>query len=159
MRDTIAELALSAYSFLLPVAEVAFLLALVVLLPMAIVRKTRGVASIGLVIVSYVVGATAWFLGAGITFASFGWVGLFFGLLLFGVGVVFGAGITFASFGWVGLFFGLLLFGVGVVFLGIVGAFLTFDEPSLALSLVVMSIVTFGARLGGAWLSGQEPPP
>ena len=132
MRDTIAELALSAYSFLLPVAEVAFLLALVVLLPMAIVRKTRGVASIGLVIVSYVVGATAWFLGAGITFASFGWVGLFFGLLLF---------------------------GVGVVFLGIVGAFLTFDEPSLALSLVVMSIVTFGARLGGAWLSGQEPPP
>ena len=132
MRETIANISLSAYSFLLPIAEISFLVAVLVLLPMAVLRRTRHIASVGLVVVSYVVGITTWLLGAGITFASFGWLGLFFGLLLF---------------------------GMGVVFLGIAGAFIRLDQPDLAVSLLAMSITAIAAQFGGFYLLKKREQP
>ena len=67
-----------------------------------------------------------------------------------------GAGITFVSFGWLGLLIGIVLFGVGVVFLGMVGAGFVLDEPEIAWSLLVMSILAFAARFGGFYLTNFD---
>ena len=88
MREWIVEKAIAVYAFLLPFSWIALAIAVLILLPLAIWRKTRPAAGVGLVIVSYVFGATTWFLGAAITFGSFGWFGLILGLFLLGLGVV-----------------------------------------------------------------------
>src|SRR6266852_4401757 len=88
MREWIFETAINIYTFLLPFSSVAFAIAIVVLLPLAAWRKTRGAAGAGLLIVSYIFGATTWFLGAAVTFGSFRWIGLIIGLFIFGLGVV-----------------------------------------------------------------------
>ena len=73
------------------------------LLPLSVIRKTRPLAGLGLFLASYVIGATAWFLGAGLAFAAFGWLGLLAGFLLLGVGAVLvgmaGAGFVFDDWG------------------------------------------------------------
>ena len=88
MRETIVEFTLSAYQFLLPFAWLAFGIAIFVLLSMAAFPRTRFHAGLGLYITSWLFGITTWLLGAGITFAVYGWVGLVIGLFLFGIGVV-----------------------------------------------------------------------
>jgi hypothetical protein len=123
MREWIIETAISVYTFLLPFAWIALAIALLVLLPLAAWPKTRGAAGVGLIIASYIFGATTWFLGAAITFGSFGWIGLIVGLFIF---------------------------GVGVVPLGIIGAFFKLGINDLAVSLCVMLAITLAARFGGA---------
>src|SRR5437879_1918475 len=88
MREWIMKAAFSAYEFLLPVYGAAFVALILVLLPMAAFRRTRGYAAIGMLVVSYLFGAVAWLYSAGVTFALFSWVGLIVGLLVAGVGVV-----------------------------------------------------------------------
>ena len=123
MRDWIIETAISMYTFLLPFAWVALAIAVLVLLPLAAWRKTRGAAGVGLFAVSYIFGATTWFLGAAVTFGSFGWIGLIIGLFIF---------------------------GLGVVPLGIIGAFFTLGINDLGVSLCVMLVITLAARFAGA---------
>jgi hypothetical protein len=123
MRDWIVETAISIYTFLLPFAWLALAIAVFVLLPLAAWRKTRRAAGIGLFAVSYVFGATTWFLGAAVTFGSFGWIGLIIGLLIV---------------------------GIGVVPLGIVGAFFKLGINDLAVSLCVMLVISLMARFAGA---------
>lgn len=119
MREWVAETAISAYRFLLPISWAALAIILVVLLPMAAWRKTRASAATGLLIGSYIFGVTTWFLGAAVTFISFGWFGLIVGLIFF---------------------------GLGVVPLGIIGAYFKLDVAQLALSLFVMVVITLGCR-------------
>ena len=123
MREWIIDAAISIYGFLLPFSSIAFAIALVVLLPLAAWRRTRGAAGTGLLIVSYIFGATTWFLGAAVTFGSFGWIGLIIGLFIF---------------------------GIGVVPLGIIGAFFTLGVSEIAVSLCVMLVITLAARFAGA---------
>ena len=123
MREWIVETAINIYTFLLPFSSIAFAIALVVLLPLAAWSKTRGAAGSGLLIVSYIVGATTWFLGAAVTFGSFGWIGLIIGLFIF---------------------------GMGVVPLGIIGAFFTLGVSELAVTLCVMLVITLATRFAGA---------
>ena len=59
-----------------------------ILVPLAIFRKTRPVSAIGLMIASYVFGATLWFYGLLMAYAGWGLVGIIVGLVLAGVGVV-----------------------------------------------------------------------
>lgn len=129
MRQWIMEFTLSAYRFLLPMAWVVFGISIVVLLPLCAWRKTRSSAAGWLLASSYVIGLTTWFLGAGITFASFGWFGLVIGLLVL---------------------------GVGVVPLGIMGAFFKLDANGLATSMLVMLIVTFGMRFAAAYFTEKS---
>ena len=126
MREWITEHAITAYTFLLPFSWVALAIAIVILLPLAIWRKTRPVAGAGLLAASYLFGATTWFLGAAVTFGSFGWFGLI-----------------------VGLFF----LGLGVVPLGIIGAFFSLGVSGLGWSLCAMLVITFVARAAGASLA------
>jgi hypothetical protein len=58
MSDWIIETAISIYTFLLPFAWITLAIAVFVLLPLTAWRKTRGVAGVGLFIVSYVFGST-----------------------------------------------------------------------------------------------------
>lgn len=125
MRETVGEWSIAAYTFLLPFAWIAVAIVVLVLLPMSFATRTRSAAGTGLFVASYLFGATTWFLGAGITLSTFGWFGLIIGLLLFGVGVVPMA--IFAA-----------VFQLGL--------------PSMALSLVVMSVVTIGSRMAGTML-------
>ena len=128
MREWVMEIAVKAYTFTLPFYELALAVAIFVLLPLTIWRKTRGAAGAGLLITSYIFGLTTWLLGAAVTFASFGWFGLIIGLLVL---------------------------GVGVVPLAIIGAIFKLDNGGLALVLFVMVVVTFGARFGGAYAASK----
>lgn len=88
MRDWIIETAVTAYGLLGPVYVLTFFLVLFVFLPLAVFRKTRAFSAISMYVSSFVFGITAWFYSAAITFALFGWFGLFIGLMVLGVGVV-----------------------------------------------------------------------
>lgn len=123
MHDWIIETAISIYTFLLPFAWVALAVTVLVLLPMTAWHKTRAAAGVGLFVVSYIFGATTWFLGAAVTFGSFGWIGLIIGLFIF---------------------------GIGVVPLGILGAFFKLGINDLGVSLCVMLVITLAARFAGA---------
>jgi hypothetical protein len=126
VRDWVVQTSVSIYTVLLPIAWIVLAIAVLVLIPLAVWPRTRAAAAVGLFISSYVFGATTWFLGAAITFGSFGWFGLI-----------------------VGLFF----LGLGVVPLGIIGAYFKLDLGGLAVSLFVMLFITFAARFGGTLLA------
>ena len=70
---------------------------------------------------------------------------------------LYGAAITFASFGWVGLFIGLFLFGVGVVPMGILGGFWEGGEfAAMARGLILMLAGTLLFRFVGLWLADEQ---
>jgi hypothetical protein len=115
--------AISIYTFLIPFSWIAIAIAVLVFLPLAAWRNTRGAAGVGLFVVSYIFGSTTWFLGAAVTFGSFGWIGLIIGLFIF---------------------------GIGVVPLGIIGAFFKLGISEFGVSLCVMLAITLAARFAGA---------
>jgi hypothetical protein len=67
---------------------VAFAIVVLVLLPLAIPRTTRGFSSVALFIASYLFGATLWMEGFLLTLSLWGVFGVFVGLFMGGVGVV-----------------------------------------------------------------------
>lgn len=125
MNQAISDFCIKIYSFLLPISWLAVVVVIVVLLPLAIFKKTRGASGIGIFFASYLFGATTWFLGATITFVTWGWIGLLIGLVIA---------------------------GVGVVPIGILAAFISLKEPTLGFSIIAMAAITFGSRIGGAAL-------
>lgn len=122
MNEAITRFSVDIYTFLLPIAWIGVGIVVVILLPMAIFRATRSAAGTGIFFSSYIFGLTTWFLGAAVTFVTWGWVGLLIGLLFF---------------------------GVGVVPIGILAAFISLKLPSLGFSLIVMSLIVFATRFGG----------
>jgi hypothetical protein len=125
MREWIVEHAFAAYKVLLPIAWIGFALVVVVLLPLAAWRRTRMWAGLGLYLMSFLFGATTWFLGAAVTFAAFGWAGLIIGLVVL---------------------------GFGVVPIGIAGAFFKSTVPSgLGVILLILTAVTLISRFAGAY--------
>ena len=126
MNELIASISLKVYTFLLPISWIAFAIAIFVLVPMALFRRTRSSAGIGLFIASWLFGITAWTLGATVTFATYGWIVLL-----------------------ISLFF----FGVGVMPVAIFAAFFSLKSLSLGVTLIIMVIIVFGCRIGGAALA------
>ena len=129
MNETFANFAVGVYSFVLPLSWIGIVICVVVLLPMAVFQGTRRQAGAGLMMASWLFGVTTWTLGAVVTFATYGWVGLLIGLVFF---------------------------GVGVVPIGIFAAFVTIKSMSLGLSLMVMAGIVWSARIGGAMLMQSE---
>jgi hypothetical protein len=122
VNQVIADYCVKVYSFLLPIAQVGVLIVVFILLPMALFRATRSVAGTGIFFLSYLFGITTWFIGATVTFATWGWLGLLIGLLIA---------------------------GIGVVPIGILAAFISLKEPTLGFSMIEMVIVVFATRMGG----------
>ena len=133
MRQQIAEWLIVASRSTVTVAVLVSPLFLVGFV-LSIFRRTRPLTGLFLYVFSFVVGAATWF---------------------------YGAAVTFATFGWFGLFVGLVLFGVGVVPIGILGGFWEGAEfAAMARGLILMLIVTFAFRFVGSWLmeSGESAP-
>lgn len=125
MREWITSTALSLYAGWLPIAWIAFAVSVLILTPLAFIRRANPFATTCILGASYVIGFTLWLLGLGITFGAFGWLGLLIGLLIF---------------------------GAGVVPVGIVGAFFKFDNSALAISMIVMAVIVFGLRFLAIYL-------
>ncbi len=75
-----------------PILIVLFLIALIVtvfiLLPLAIFRKTRGFAGVGIYVASYVYGLTVWVWSLLLTYTLWGGFGVVIGILMGGVGII-----------------------------------------------------------------------
>jgi len=61
---------------------------ILIIVPLGIFKKTRGVSAIGLVVSSWVYGLTLWFWALLLTYSIWGAVAVFIGLFIVGVGVV-----------------------------------------------------------------------
>lgn len=114
---------------LLPTMSVAtgwaFVACLFVLVPLAVFHPTRGCAGVGLLIASYIFGLMLWMTGLLLTYSIWGFIGVFAGLFMLGVGVVFTA-ILAAIFN--GLWSSLFL----LIFLG----FLTYGSRLMSLYVI-----------------------
>jgi hypothetical protein len=129
MREWVMEVALKWHRWTDPYATAAFLIGLFVLVPLGFFRRGRGWAGTGLHIGSYVLGLNVWLLGLGITFGSYGWIGLLIGFLFF---------------------------AVGVVPMAIFAAFFKISEPRLGWELLLAILVVFSFRIYGIWLLTKE---
>jgi hypothetical protein len=110
-----------AYEFLLPLCMIALALVLVFLVPLAFWRKSRAFSGGGLMIASYFFGVTVWILSFSVTLSTFGWIGLFFGVIT----------------------------GIGVFPIAIFGAF-SIDNGRLAIyifSILAIAIITFASGI------------
>jgi hypothetical protein len=129
MSSSLAGMAATIYTFVLPVAWIVLAVNALIVLPMCVFKRLRPTAGLAFFMSSYLFGLTTWMLGAVVTFATMGWIGLLVGLMIA---------------------------GVGVVPLGIFAAFVLLKEFSLGLSLIVMSILVFATRMGGFALMGAK---
>lgn len=122
MNEAIVAFCVKAYIFLIPLSWIWVAIVVFVLLPMALFKAKRQAAGTYMHFASYVFGLTTWFLGATVTFVTWGWVGLIIGLIIA---------------------------GVGVVPIGILAAFISLKEPTLGFTLIVMTVIVFATRIGG----------
>jgi len=81
-------LSATIYPWLVSISGITFAISLFILLPLAIFKKTRSASAIGLLIASYIFGATAWVWSFLLAYVFWGFLGLFIGLFIVGVGVV-----------------------------------------------------------------------
>jgi hypothetical protein len=128
MLQTLAELALSVYIAVLPIAQLAFLGALFILAPMAMIPRTRKQAGINMIVASHLFGFTVWMLSAAVTFSTYGLIALLIGMVFF---------------------------GFGVVPIAIFAGFITLGIPELGLSILGMSIITMVFRYAGIALTAS----
>jgi uncharacterized protein YacL len=101
------------------------LIVIFVLGPISLIRPTRALAAIGVVIASYVFGVITWCAGLAITYAFWGVTGVIIGLLFAGVGIV----------------------PVAMLATLLHGQWVTLIE------LVILIVLTFGLRALGVWLA------
>lgn len=81
-------LSATLYPWLVLISEITFLISILILLPLGIFKKTRRVSAIGLLITSYILGATTWVWSFILSYVFWGFMGLFIGLFIVGVGIV-----------------------------------------------------------------------
>jgi hypothetical protein len=108
-----------------------FLVCLFLLLPMAMFRRTRFVSAIGLFAASYIFGAETWIIGFLLTYAFWGAVGIFVGLMIAGIGVV----------------------PLALIALAIHKAW------EMAGELLLWVILTFGCRFAAVYIGEKTPQP
>ena len=76
------------YPWLAIISLLAVGAALLLLLPLSFIRRTKPFAAIGFLIASYILGLTLWVSGLLITYNLWGAFAVFVGLFLLGVGVI-----------------------------------------------------------------------
>ena len=120
IRSKISVVTLNLFIKLLPIASWGLLLTVLIVVPLSFIRGTQKIAITCLEVFRWVFGLMVWF---------------------------YSCGITFATFGWIGLFIGLIFFGLGVVPLAIFGSFFFMHNTSIAVSILVMSIIVWATKL------------
>lgn len=70
------------------ISIITIVICIFILLPLALFRKTRWISRLGLLIASYVFGATLWTWSFLLAYTLWGFIGLFIGLCIAGVWVV-----------------------------------------------------------------------
>jgi hypothetical protein len=113
--------------WLINLTWIAFAINLVILLPLALFRKTGMFGGIAMYFSSFLFGLTLWFLGLLLTYFTWGFFGVFVGLMLGGIGVVPVAMLA------------MLLNG----------------EFFVLFILVLLTVLTFGSRFLGIYLAGR----
>lgn len=116
-----------ALQWLIDFSWIVFAINLFILFPLGLFRKTGIMGGMGMYISSYVFGLTLWFLGLLLTYFTWGFFGVFIGLVLGGVGVV------------------------PVAML----AMLINGELFTLLVLVILIVLTFGSRSLGIYLASR----
>lgn len=76
------------YPWLVLISGITFFIAILILLPLGIFKKTRVISGIGLMYAGFVLGITTWVWSFLLAYLFWGFWGLFIGLLLGGVGVI-----------------------------------------------------------------------
>ncbi len=76
------------YPYLVRLNTITFYVSLLILLPLALFKKTRSISSIGLFIASFVFGACLWVTSFLVTYFYWGIFGVVLGIFIAGVGVV-----------------------------------------------------------------------
>lgn len=76
------------YPWLVLISEITLIISLLILLPLGIFKKTRDLSASGLLIASYVFGATTWVWSFLLAYVLWGFAGLLIGLFIGGIGVV-----------------------------------------------------------------------
>ncbi len=127
MVNWLLEKALILYRFLLPISVWTFIVCVLILVPLALFKRTREWAGLGFYIGSFVFGISMWVWCSIIT------------LVLAGIGYLV-AGILFAGIGVVPIAFFALLFN---------------GEWSVLLQLIVLVVIVFGFRMLGVYLGSK----
>lgn len=112
------------YPWLVGISSLAFAALIFIFLPLSIFRKTRSFAGNCIMVTSYVFGATLWVWALLLTYYIWGGIAVFIGLFLLGIGVV----------------------PIAMFATGFKGMWPTLGE------LVLLTVLTFGARLLGAFV-------
>jgi hypothetical protein len=86
--DGLAWLSVKALPWLLPIAWICLTVCILLLLPLAVPRRTRGHAAAGMILLSYPIGLTTWFFALLVTYSLWGGWAVLVGLVILGVGVV-----------------------------------------------------------------------
>ena len=76
------------YPWLIDIAWIFLAISVLILAPLALLRRTRQISAIGFLVASFAFGATAWVLGLLLTYSLWGLVALIIGLAMVGIGVV-----------------------------------------------------------------------
>ena len=128
MRSWIANACFGVAGTLGPIVGYTVIACVAVVIPLALIKRTRHIGGGFLLFGSYVLGAFLWF---------------------------YSAGVTFTLWGWTGLIIGVFLMGIGVVPMAILAGFLK-GFSSLAITTIVLIVLTFAARFTGAAFAASE---
>jgi len=83
-----AWLGAKVYPWLVSISSITLAVTVLILFPISFIRRTRGIASVSLLIASFVFGLSLWVWGLLLTYHLWGAWAVFLGLFLFGIGVV-----------------------------------------------------------------------
>jgi hypothetical protein len=117
-----ASIMQTALELIPDVVWITTLVSVLVLAPLGFFIRTRGMAGVGLIVASWVLGAILWGYGALFTFTLWGWPALIIGLLFVGIGVVPMAFLALAinsGWAWIGNLSALLVAVIGFRLLGL----------------------------------------
>ncbi|MEL1250529.1 hypothetical protein [Aurantiacibacter gilvus] len=122
-----AELSLWALEATPTAFEATCWATLLLLVPLAIIPRSRGLAAMGFGLVSFIFGAILW---------------------------VWALAFTYDVWGLVAVILGLFLFGIGIVPIGFIAA-LVHGEWELLGFFVLLLALTYGCRILANWLAGK----
>lgn len=107
---------------------IVLIFSIVILVPLSIIKKTREIGLIGILITSYIYGLLLW---------------------------VWSFLITFSTWGWIAVIIGLVIAGIGVVPIALLATILTAHWATL-LEIIILIVITFGVRFLALYIAEKN---